>query len=392
MKVCFLYNAQLHQIPHSLPIALELAARQPDIEVEVAGASTRHLDFARRIAQRFSPDAPVTYRLLDRPWYWRCFVVFTGTLAPIKKRTLNFNRHYLAGFDALVTPERTALVLRRRGWVPPQTRMIHTGHGAGDRAVTVLASSREFDFVINSGIKLQQRRLDAGAIRPGDFVSGVYAKFDWALAPGWNREPLFDNGRPTVLYNPHFDPEASSWHTVGWKVLDYFAQSTRYNLVFAPHVRLFEPPSRSVYRQFRRYANLSHMHIDLGSERSIDMSYTLGADAYVGDVSSQVAEFVLRPRPCLFLDVRGTAWQDDPNYRFWQMGPVLHDIGGLDSALLCAFQSHADYETVQRQYFDDTFGGAGVGESSALRGADALAAFLRRPIIDSNVVGPAVGG
>lgn len=392
MKVCFLYNAQLHQIPHSLPIALELAIRHPDIEVEVAGANPRHLDFAQRIAQRCAPDAKVAYHLLERSWHGRLRVLLTGALAPNKKRTLRRNARYLAGFDALVTPERTSIALRREGRLPPRTRMIHTDHGAGDRAISVLASTREFDFVINSGKKLEQRRLETGAIRPGDFVSGVYAKFDWVLAPGWQRVPLFDNGRPTVLYSPHFDPELSSWHAVGWQVLDHFAQNSRYNLVFAPHVRLFEPPSRSDWHRFRRYRSLPHLHIDLGSERSIDMSYTLGADAYVGDVSSQVAEFVLRPRPCLFLDPRRTAWQDDPNYRFWHLGPVLHDIGGLDSALLHAFQSHAEFEAVQRQYFDDTFGGAGRGESSARRGADALAAFLCRPVLDADAVGSPVGG
>src|SRR3546814_2965461 len=47
------------------------------------------------------------------------------------------------------------------------------------------------------------------------------------------------------------------------------------------------------------------MHIDLGSERSIDMSYTGSADLYLGDVSSQVAEYLYRPRPCVFLNAQG---------------------------------------------------------------------------------------
>src|SRR3546814_19013401 len=73
-------------------------------------------------------------------------------------------------------------------------------------------------------------------------------------------------------------------------VLDLFANSNRYNLIFAPHVRLFDPPAAECYAQFERYRKLPHMHIDLGSERSIDMSYTGSADLYLGDVSSQVAE------------------------------------------------------------------------------------------------------
>jgi hypothetical protein len=377
MKVCFLYNAQLHQVPHSLPIALELASRHADFEVEVAGASDRHLDFSRRLAAGYGPVSTVNYRLLERPWDVRLRAHLTGELAPEKKRTLAANAHYFSGCDALVTPERTSLMLRRSGLLAPRTRMVYTGHGAGDRAMAVAPEIRDFDFVFTFGAKLEKRRLELDLIRPGAYATGVYAKFDWVLAPALARPRLFDNDRRTLLYSPHFDPSLSSWPDVGWKVLDYFAQSTRYNLVFAPHVRMFEPPSPRKYRAFRRYEELPHMLIDLGSERCIDMSYTLGADAYLGDVSSQVAEFMLRPRPCLFLNPRGTDWQGDANYRFWTLGPVLRDVEGLDAALTGAFETHADYEPAQRAYFAETFGGAGHGEPSARRGADLLADFLR---------------
>lgn len=382
MKVCFLYNAQLHQIPHSLPIALELSARHPDFDVDVAGASHRHLDFARRLAAQYGLAARVRYRLLERPWMAHLRACLTGELAPKKKRTLTLNAPYLSGCDALVTPERTSLELRRSGLLSPGTRMIYTGHGAGDRAMAVAPEIHEFDFVFTFGEKLEKRRLDLGLIRPGAYATGVYAKFDWVLAPGGPPPRLFDNDRPTVLYSPHFDTDLSSWPAVGWRVLDHFARSTRYNLVFAPHVRLFEPPSYWKYFAFSRYAKFAHMRIDLGSERSIDMSYTLGADAYLGDVSSQVAEFMLRPRPCVFLDPRRTAWQDDPNYRFWTLGPVLNDVEGLDAALDQAFETHAHYESRQRAYFEETFGGAGRGEPSARRGADLMADFLRRAAAD----------
>ena len=379
MKVCFLYNAQLHQIPHSLPIALELAARHPDFDVDVAGASERHLDFARRLADQYGFRSRLGYRLLDRPWIARLRSGLTGELAPKKKRTLTLNANYLAACDALVTPERTSLDLRRSGLLPQRTRMIYTGHGAGDRAMAVAPEIHEFDFVFTFGEKLEKRRLEAGLIRPGAYATGVYAKFDWLLAAGGRQPRLFDNDRPTVLYSPHFDPDLSSWPAVGWQVLDYFAKSTRYNLVFAPHVRLFEPPNYWKYFAFSRYAKCAHMLIDLGSERSIDMTYTLGSDLYLGDVSSQVAEFMLRPRPCLFLDPRRTSWQGDPNYRFWTLGPVLSDIAGLDAALLQAFETHPVYEPRQSAYFEETFGGAGRGEPSARRGADLMADFLRRP-------------
>ena len=377
MHVAFIYNAQLHQIPHSLPIALELAARHRDIRVDVAAVSERHLDFARRLARRYGLEAPIEYRLLKRPWEARLYATLSGALAPLKKRTLMANLDYLSGCDALITPERTSLVLRRSGRLP-HTRMIYTGHGAGDRAMAVAPEIREFDFVLTFGRKLEQRRLELGLIRPGDYATGVYAKFDWIMASG-PRAPLFDNGRPTVLYSPHFDPALSSWPRFGRRVLDHFAASERYNLVFAPHVRLFEPPRPSKYRPFRDYLGLPNLHIDLGSESSVDMSYTLGADVYMGDVSSQVAEFLLKPRPCLFLNPRGVAWQDDPNYRFWSLGPVLDHLDGLDDAVQQAIDSHPQYQALQTAYFEETFGGAGQGElPSSRHGADVIADYLRR--------------
>ncbi len=380
MKITFLYNAQLHQVPHSLPIALELAAHYPEFEIDIAGASARHLQFARALAARYGLDAPVRYIRLRQPWPVRARALLSGELAPNKKLVLRANRPYLASRDALVTPERTSLFLKRLGALP-HTRIIYTGHGAGDRAMAVAPEIAEFDFVLNPGSKMARRRLEHGLIRPRAYANGVYAKFDWAHRAG-AAAPLFANGRPTVLYNPHFDPDLSSWPAMGWRVLEHFAASERYNLVFAPHVRLFEPPRPKKYRPFRAFLELPHLRIDLGRESSIDMSYTLAADLYMGDVSSQIAEFLVRPRPALFLDPRRIAWQDNPNYRCWTLGPVLQDIDRLDAALDDAFAGHAAYRPLQEAYFAESFDGAGCAPSARL-GADAIARFLRGERVDA---------
>ena len=56
----------------------------------------------------------------------------------------------------------------------------------------------------------------------------------------------------------------------------------------------------------------------MGSVRSIDMTYTDQASVYIGDVSSQVYEFLRRPRPCIFLNFDRTAWQGDENFAHWK--------------------------------------------------------------------------
>ena len=40
----------------------------------------------------------------------------------------------------------------------------------------------------------------------------------------------------------------------------------------------------------------------------------LNSDSYLGDVSSQVYEFMLEPRPCIQLNDHYADWQGDTNY------------------------------------------------------------------------------
>ena len=51
---------------------------------------------------------------------------------------------------------------------------------------------------------------------------------------------LHADGRPVVLYNPHVSPHLSSWFRVGRQILDWFVEHDEYQLIFAPHVMLFE--------------------------------------------------------------------------------------------------------------------------------------------------------
>jgi hypothetical protein len=56
------------------------------------------------------------------------------------------------------------------------------------------------------------------------------------------------------------------------------------------------------------------------------MTYTRAADIYLGDVSSQVYEFLRTPKPCLFLNSSDAAWCGDESFHHWLYGPVLDTI------------------------------------------------------------------
>lgn len=374
VQVCFFLNAQMHQMMHALPIAFALS-QDPRFAVHVLAPTAAHLDQARAMALR-GQAGPIRYRRIGGDWLEGIGRLFGGSIPP-KLLTLAAARFGLSGFDAIVLPERTSLLLRRLGL--GHLRWIHTTHGAGDRAVGMDPRIRQFDYVLLAGEKQRRRMLEAGLVREGGYGVIGYPKLDAvALAPP--RPPLFANDRPIVLYNPHCSARLSSWPAMGETILRQLAGDPRWNLIVAPHVKLFDQRGerRRAQRLLAEFANCPNIHIDLGSDRSIDMSYTAMADLYLGDVSSQVYEFILRPRPCLFLNAHGADWQADANYAHWHFGRVLGDVAGLPQALDRAMAEHeALFLPAQRHGLADTFDlGA---ETSSVRAARALGEFLLRP-------------
>ena len=85
------------------------------------------------------------------------------------------------------------------------------------------------------------------------------------------------------------------------------------------------------------------------------MTYTRAADLYLGDVSSQVYEFLRTPKPCLFLNASDAAWQGDESFHHWLYGPVLNSVEGLVDAIASARRGHGAYSDVQVRGFAESF-------------------------------------
>jgi len=261
-------------------------------------------------------------------------------------------------------------------------QLIHTRHGAGDRAIGFNAASRAFDLVLVSGPTIHARLIAEAGVAPERLALVGYPKLD--LLPGTPRKlPLQANGRPTVLYNPHVSPHLSSWYEDGLKVVEWFAQSPDYNLIVAPHVMLFERPlavtidrltAKRPPRVPERLRAASNILVDEGSAASTDMTYTQAADLYLGDVSSQVYEFLATPRPCIFLNTHRAEWRGNPDYAFWQAGEVIEDIAELPSALERAWREHPRYRAIQERLFAERINR--TGRPAAERAADAILAHL----------------
>ncbi|MBU1346485.1 MAG: hypothetical protein KKA16_05975 [Alphaproteobacteria bacterium] len=371
MRVCFLFNAQRHQLLHGISTAVHLARRE-DCEVHLASPSGRHLDYASRMASRLG-GADIRYHRIDSPLL-SLSLMLTGGEIPPKLLTLLTAARYLDGFDAVAAPERTSLLLRRMGVKRP--RFIHLDHGAGDRAAGFDHRIAGFDMVLMAGEKHRVRLLRERLIRKDHYAVVGYPKFDAADAvrdPDWRP---FTDDRPVVLYNPHFSA-LGSWDRFGPEVLRSFAAQDRYNLIVAPHVRLLDGRAAAARWAglLAKYANHPRIHIDTGSDRSIDMTYTALADVYLGDVSSQIYEFLRTPRPCLFLDGRGLDWRGDKSYAHWRFGPVLDTAADLVDGVDAARRNHPDFLAEQVAGFAETF--ATAPESASERAAGAIESFMR---------------
>jgi hypothetical protein len=341
MKIAFLFNHdQTHQVGHALPIALALRARHRDLAVTVITTNDTLSEAVRRISTRAGdPIEPVQIGL--RRASTRLASACLEAIVPVSKLGVyRDNLDLFAQFDALVVAEKTSLLLKTRYGLD-DLKIIHTRHGAGDRAIGFNKASAGFDHVLVSGEKIRERLIREAGV-PGERLSTVgYPKFD-IMPPEGERLPFRDPGRPTVLYNPHPSPHLSSWYKHGRQVLEHFLRDDRYNLIFAPHVMLF-------HRRFvvtidklrvdrpgridRRFYQAPNIHIDLGSTASTDMTYTAAADIYLGDASSQVYEFLRRPRACVFLNSHDYAHEGDANFAHWKAGQVIADPAHLAAAL-----------------------------------------------------------
>ncbi len=375
MKIAFLLNHyDVHQVPHVVPYAFELSLRHPEHEVLILSPGADQLSLAEKIGRSYPGH---------KAFFVKIELSAVGQiLEPVTSRFV-FSRKFMAlfentalwtGFDAIVVPETNTTQLRR---IPhlQNLKFIRVCHGAGDQRGLGSFDDRlqEFDLVLVPGQKYATELVESGHVKAENLAISGYTKFE--LETDHQPRRYFQNDRPTVLYNPHHRRDLSSWWQMGHQVLDYFYDNPDYNLIFAPHVLLFKRPWGKGARLPRRYRNASNVLIDVGSLQSCDMSYLNAADIYLGDASSQIYEFIRRPRPCVFLNAHDADYTNDPSYASWRFGPVVHDVADLDAALHLARAREDLFRPIQEDRFAYTFAEFGTQRASEC-GADIIAQYL----------------
>lgn len=366
MRIGFLFNHdQVHQVAHSLPVALSLAAANTGAEIIIATTGPHLRAEVVRLAGAAIARDDIRLESLElHGRASRLLAAATESFAPATKFLIyRDNLEFFRSLDILVVAEKTSLFLKTRYGLD-HLRIVHTRHGAGDRAIGFDKASRGFDHVLVSGPKIRDRLIADAGLAPERISMVGYPKFDVHARPQASHATI-DDTRPVVLYNPHVSPHLSSWYKMGRSILDWFVDHEEYQLIFAPHVMLFERPFVATIDKLRvdragrideRFLRAPNIHIDLGSRASTTMAYTNRADIYLGDVSSQVYEFLLRPRPCVFLNAHGVDWTNDPNYLHWKTGSVIANPSHLGAALDTACAEHAQvYRPIQEELFAYSF-------------------------------------
>ncbi|WP_164089149.1 hypothetical protein [Sphingorhabdus sp. YGSMI21] len=351
MKIAFLFIAEAYQTYHGYTIALALAKREGCDVVAYYNDPTvpEHLE---RIAAA-NGVTPVPAKRLKRGFLgW--LIQSIRILGMAKNQVMRANMRELLSYDVIVSVENTVAWLAKRR-KSDRPLFVFKSHGAGDRDVAWHPRIAEFDLLLPHGTKTAERYVEQGLGQPAAIRTTGYLKTDVTERLREGQQALFDTARPTVIYNPHKDRKQSSWRQAIEPMLDQFAGQDIFNLIVAPHVKMFRRRSASARQRWENRSTDSIL-IDTCSDRLLDNSYTVAADIYIGDVSSQVYEFTARPRPCVFLNFNKIDWRDNPNYLFWQMGEVIEDPAEIFAAVARARDLHPQYIEIQKKLTSDALG------------------------------------
>ncbi|WP_141243912.1 hypothetical protein [Sphingomonas lenta] len=338
--MAFLFLGETLLIPHLFPIVEALAELAPDVRQDLwvstatteallagwLGQDRSNIRIRRAPGFRPGPELPAKLPMLAR-------------LAPRLLRT-----------PVAVCAEQTSLWLPRV--LPMRTRFVKTSHGVGSMSARDDPRRRAAWRMLVPSEAERRTYLDRG-FAPDRVAATGYVKASFRQRT--HARPPFADDRPVLLYTPHWQRYRSSWWEWGREVVARLVAAGRWNLILAPHQRLVER-APDLRRVLAEVAHLPHVHADIDSFACVDGSYTAAADIYLGDTSSQVIEFLQRPRPAVFLNPRQVRWEEDPSYAQWRCGEVVDALDDLLPALGRAAERHAEYAAVQARFAAEQLG------------------------------------
>ena len=327
-KIAFCLISHTAHVRHLVPVAIAYAELTNDRVDILISSEAVLVEFNQVVNELSSSNFNVIF--LKGGWFKTLIGKLKGRHYPNIKNVINNNKKRFLAYDCLVTPHHNLDRVMELDHLN-KIKYVCTFHGAGDGEIGFDKRFSFYDLLLVSGQDIKNRLCDAGIVHKSNQVELVgYPKLEM-LTKRVPEDLGFDVSTPVVLYNPHYAKSLTSWYQDGIEILEWFSKHPDYNLIFAPHVKLFYGP---VPAEVMSYADYNNIIIDCGGSRSTDATYSQVADIYIGDVSSQVYESLyFSPKPLIFINSHGVQWQGDPNYKMWQLGQVVNDIAELEDKL-----------------------------------------------------------
>lgn len=373
-KIAIIFLDEIHHVYHFISVVVELAKKN---KVHILTHPGKHT-FLHNTLKQLKGENVVVEKLPTV-----AFRAFTdrlkGRKLPRKGFWIKKHQNYiLNNFDAVIFTDYFHQYLLKARGEKQKPKFIKIPHGVAGRAYVYNKDLLDFDMHVIFGEYYYKQLAKKKLLGEHSAVVG-YPKLD--VLKNNETKHIFADGRPVIFYNPHFSPSLSSWHFMGLAVLEFFYNSTEYNLIFAPHINLFNKVGGDDDSTIpKKYYSAKNIHIDLGSEKSVDMTYLNNADIYLGDVSSQAFEFIIKPRPCIFLNPLNVEYKKDNAYRFWKSGKVINSIEKLPKALKKATKKFQKKHKVKQEKLNAGNFYSEEGSTASQRAAIAITEYLDKSL------------
>ena len=371
-KIVFIYLEEPYFIFHSIGLAIDFDKRQGN-EVSIL--------FNSRNEWHIKDILPANHSIklirVNPYWYIRLPLYVEVKLNYRKSIFKKYKKIFLEQ-DVFISSLYNDLIIRDE-IAPKKILMIYTAHGPANGPYCFNDLVKQFDYFFCASKKEVEIRREMGQIKSKNYCIGGYLKLDSAKPDKVN---LFSNNKEIVLYNPHWEKKLTSFFKHGFDILNYFKDHPNMNLIFAPHALLTK---RNILLRWclKNYEKYPNIHMDYGSKKSHDFSYTQAADIYLGDVSSQALEFCLiELRKCIFIDVNNNKGSD---YISWSLGKVYSTGFNIENALNEIDTLYDDnYKAKQKSIIEDVFT-IPKEKSSTEFFADGLSQFIALELGEKNV-------
>jgi len=379
IKIGFVFLDGIYLIPHFFDSVAELYNR-PNIKVDILTHENPDQYLYQALDKYNIPYSII--KQLPTYLYKKIAYKIQGRKKPSNQYIIKKNKKILLNYDILVFTVFNNKRIKRKNKNKP--KYIFLMHGAGDSFFPFQPEHKstieEFSLVTTPGKKINDLFAQMGKFKNTHFEICGYQKLDFVKKMK-TETVLFNDDKPVVLYNPHFSKQFSSFYRYGLDILEYFYQNKEYNFIFAPHMNLFSEESKnslSINLIPKKYYETEHMIIDFGSIQSVNMTYTQNADIYIGDVSSQIYEFLIeKTKPAIFIDIQQINQKENLFFKHFSLGKVITDIKDLPELLQTRELWQKKYEKKQKKMIEYTFD-IDPNKSSGKRVAETIINFIEK--------------